>query len=153
MFALRAFVPEPRRHGVVSQQVDGETLLYVEDTHQASALNGPASRIWALCDGRRSVESIAGETELLPDVVAKAIKEFADAGLLENPQELPATLSRRRVVAGVGLALPIILMVMAPGAKAAASTPCIPPGSTCTVGGSCCSDPGVQCSNIGGKCT
>jgi hypothetical protein len=144
-------VPEPRRRGVVSQQVDGETLLYVEDTHQASALNGPASRIWALCDGKRSVETIAAESELLPDVVAKAIKEFADAGLLENASDLPATLSRRRVVAGVGLALPIILMVMAPGAKAAAST-CTPPGQTCPPGGTCCTNPGVQCTNIGEKC-
>ncbi len=38
----RAFVPQPRRRGVVSQEVDGETLLYVEETHQASSLNWPS---------------------------------------------------------------------------------------------------------------
>lgn len=133
MSSPRAFVPRPRRHGVVTQEVDGETLLYVEKTHQASCLNASAARIWALCSGDRTVEAIAAEARLDPEVVAHALGHFADAGLLENSpgQEASVNFSRRRVLMGVGLAaIPIILMVTAPEARAGAST-CTAPGTTC----------------------
>lgn len=141
MSSPRAFVPRPRRHGVVTQQVDGETLLYVEETHQASCLNAPAARIWALCDGERTVEAIAAGARLDPDVVAHALGHFAESGLLENAPgpDVSLGLSRRRVLMGVGLAaIPIILMVTAPDARAAAST-CIQPGQPCTDASLCCS--------------
>jgi hypothetical protein len=116
----------------VTQEVDGETLLYVENTHQASCLNASAARIWALCNGDRTVEAIAAEARLDPDLVAHALGHFADAGLLENSpgQEGSVNLSRRRVLMGVGLAaIPIILMVTAPDARASAS--CTTPGGMC----------------------
>jgi len=117
----------------VAQEVDGETLLYVEATHQASCLNGPAARIWALCDGERTVEAIAAGAEMDPDVVQQAVKQLGEAGLLENAAEAPAgvDLRRRRMLVGVGLAaIPIILLVTAPTARAATSQ-CTPPGSIC----------------------
>jgi len=140
----RAFVPRPRRHGVVSQELDDELLLYVEQTHQASSLNAAARRLWALCDGERPMETIAAEAKLGQDVVVTALKQFSNAGLLENGAELATlsstNLSRRRVLVGVGLAVPIILMVTAPGAAAAASCvgagPC-EAGQTCCAGGLC----------------
>lgn len=125
----RDFVPQPRRRGVVSQEVDGETLLYVEETHQASSLNGPASRIWALCDGARPAQAIADEADLRTDVVLNALKQFADAGLLENGAELQKVNVARRLLVGAALAGPVVLMVMAPRAAAAAS--CIQSGNTC----------------------
>ena len=143
MSAPRSFVPKPRRRGVVSEQVDGETLLYVEATHQASSLNGPASRIWALCDGERRLETIADEAKLQPDVVVEALRKLADAGLLENGAEIPPNLLRRRMLVGMGLAGPVILMVTAPWAKAAASV-CIPKGGDCTANPTgCCT--GLNC--------
>jgi hypothetical protein len=133
MSTPRAFVPRPRRHGVVTQEVDGETLLYVEETHQASCLNGPAARIWALCDGERTLEAIAAGAKMAPEVVAQAVRELGEAGLLENADGLPprVNLARRRMLVGVGLAaIPIVLMVTAPEARAASSQ-CTPGGSIC----------------------
>jgi len=122
MSSARAFVPRPLRQGVVTQKVDGETLLYVERTHQASCLNAPAARIWALCDGERTVGAIAAGAGLEPEVVAHALGHFANAGLLENtPNQIP-----------------IVLMVMAPEARAAASN-CIKPMQPCTDASLCCS--------------
>jgi hypothetical protein len=140
MSSARAFVPRPLRQGVVTQKVDGETLLYVERTHQASCLNAPAARIWALCDGERTVGAIAAGAGLEPEVVAHALGHFANAGLLENtPNQERPSLSRRRVLMGVGLAaIPIVLMVMAPEARAAASN-CIKPMQPCTDASLCCS--------------
>ncbi len=137
MSALRAFVPQLRRRGVLSQEVDGELLLYVEETHQASALNGPASRIWALCDGMRSLETIATEANLFPDIVVSALRQLAEAGLLENGGELPSpsNMSRRRMLASAAMAaIPVIMLVTAPRAEACASG-----GKPCNVGPQCCS--------------
>jgi hypothetical protein len=150
----RAFVPRPRRQGVVTQEVDGETLLYVEETHQASCLNGSAARIWALCDGERSLESIAASAKMGPDVVVQAVKQLGDAGLLENAAGLPPAvdLSRRRMLVGAGLAaIPIILMITAPKARAASSqcTPrfsiCGPQEPPCCTGTSCQPGPTGTC--------
>jgi hypothetical protein len=134
MSTPRAFVPRPRRRGVVSQQVDGETLLYVEATHQASCLNAPAARIWALCDGVRTLEQIASNAGLDADVVAQAISDFGEAGLLENDATPRAADVTRRRMLGVGLAaIPLILMVTAPTA-AHAGSPCTPTGAECGAG-------------------
>jgi len=136
MSSVRAFVPRPRSRGVASQEVDGELLLYVEQTHQASCLNASAARIWELCDGDRTVEEIARRARLDPDIVAHAVERLGQAGLLENAAGslLGVDLSRRRMLVGVGLAaIPIILLVTAPSARAGTS-PCTPTMDTCGPG-------------------
>ncbi len=148
----RGFVPRPRRHGIVAQEVDGETLLYVEETHQASCLNGPAARIWALCDGGRTLEAISTEAQMAPDVVERAIRELGEAGLLDNVDELPPSFNRSRrrmLVAGLA-ALPVILLVTAPRA-AHAGSPCTPNGAECNINTPpCCNN--TPCPPAGGTC-
>jgi hypothetical protein len=149
MLTARAFVPRLLRRGVISQELDGELLLYVEETHRASSLNASAARVWALCDGKRSAAMIAVEANLDTDVLMATLRQFAKAGLIENGDEIArftANLSRRKVLVGVGLAVPVILMVMAPGAAAAAS--CVQPGQACTAG-TCCIG---NCSITTGTC-
>ena len=139
-----AFVPRPRPRGIVSQEVDGETLLYVEATHQACCLNAPAARIWALCDGVKTVELIAAAAALESGVVVQAIRDFSEAGLLENKDTLPTgpNLARRRML-GVGLAaIPLILMVTAPTAAHAGSA-CTPSGAECNAGVPPCCNPSI----------
>jgi len=139
MSTALSFIPRPRRNGVVTEEVDGETLLYVEQTHQASCLNPAAARIWALCDGKRTVEAIAAGANLDPEVVAHALGHIADAGLLESaPPNQTVGLSRRRLLLGVGIAaIPLVLVVTAPKARAAASN-CIQPLQPCTDASLCC---------------
>ncbi|HZD33525.1 MAG TPA: PqqD family protein [Candidatus Angelobacter sp.] len=147
----RAFVPRPRSRGVVSQEVDGETLLYVEESHQASCLNAPAARIWALCDGLRTLEQIGAGAAVDCAVVEQALREFGEAGLLENGGAVPRgpNLARRRML-GVGLAaIPVILMVTAPTA-AHAGSPCTPNGAECGSGVPACCN-GNPCLG-GGTC-
>jgi hypothetical protein len=138
MSTARAFIPRPRRSGLVSQDVDGELLLYVEATHQASSLNTSARSIWALCDGDRTVDAISAQSNQWPDVVMATVRQFGEAGLLENASDVPSVnLSRRRMLGTAALAGPVILMVVAPLATAAAST-CVPSGQSCHLGQTCC---------------
>lgn len=112
-------------------------LFYVEETHQACALNGSARGIWALCDGMRSVDAIAAEANLFPDVVLGALRQFSNAGLLENEAELPPqhNMSRRRMLANVALAaIPVVMLVTAPRAEACASM-----NAPCHIDPDCCS--------------
>ena len=146
MSTARSFVPRPRLQGIVREDIDGETLLYVEATHQASCLNAPAARIWALCDGRRNVEDIAACAHVEAGIVAHTLGQFAQSGLLENTlsEATRSSLSRRRLLMGVGLAaIPLVLMVTAPKARAASSctvgtnnggTPCNDTTHLCCVG-------------------
>lgn len=127
-------LPRARHRGIVSQTISGETLFYVEDTHQASCLNSSAALILSLCDGNRTVAAIAVEARLDVEVVAHALAHLAESGLLENPPQraLATNLSRRRMLAGVALvAIPTILLVTAPDARASAST-CTAPNSSCS---------------------
>jgi hypothetical protein len=152
MSSVRAFVPRPRSRGVASQEVDGELLLYVEETHQASCLNAAAARIWELCDGGRTVDEIATRATLDPDIVAHAVKQLSAAGLLDNSinSRLAVDPTRRRMLMGVGLAaIPIILLITAPNARAASSE-CTPVGDMCTGQVPCCGEvspcvPGTTC--------
>lgn len=52
-----AIVPSQRR--VEAFASDGESLLYSATRDEASALNRTATEIWELCDGTRSIGSIA----------------------------------------------------------------------------------------------
>jgi hypothetical protein len=129
-----AFLPKARTRGIVVERIDGETLVYVEETQRALCLNPPAARILALCNGTRTPETIALEVELETSVVSHALWHLAESGLLKSPPpRLRASdLSRRRVLIGVGLAaIPIVLMVTAPEARASASN-CTMPGTTCS---------------------
>jgi len=140
--------PKARQDRLLVQRLDGETLVYDEQTHRAHCLDARAGRVWALCDGTRSVAEIAqayGEGAQGETVVTWTVAELAKARLLEDsaPSEREA-LSRRAMVKRVGLAaIPIILAVTAPRARAAVSS-CANVGQPCTTK-PCC--PGLTCSS------
>jgi hypothetical protein len=70
---------------------DGECVLYSPTRYQASVLNRSGTEIWELCDGSRSIGSIArtlaeryGVDEgLLLDDIAAAVSMFRERGLVE----------------------------------------------------------------------
>ena len=81
----------PRQRWVEAFASDGESLLYSAMRDEASALNRTASEIWELCDGTRSIGTIAralgqrygvDETYLLVDVMA-AVTTLRARGLVD----------------------------------------------------------------------
>jgi hypothetical protein len=139
--------PKARQDRLLVQQLDGETLVYDERTHRAHCLDSRAGRVWALCDGTRSTAEIAGaygEGAQGEAVVTWTVAELAKAQLLDDSASIEReALSRRAMVKRVGLAaIPIILAVTAPRARAAVSS-CANVGQPCTTK-PCC--PGLTCS-------
>jgi hypothetical protein len=124
---LRSAAPADR---LVTEQLDGEVLLYVEATHKAFCLNPAAARVWESIDGTRDVSGIAQRTALEPELVNGTLREMGEAGLLDEvPDFAGVDLSRRRLVRAGLVAIPLILAITVPRAAEAASncTPGLPP--------------------------
>lgn len=71
-------------------QVEGETILYDQATHDVIYLDSSASIIWALCDGHRSVRDISHaiaraypeSRDAIPGDVQRTVAELARQGAL-----------------------------------------------------------------------
>ncbi len=152
MAPTSGFVPRRRPSGLVSENVDGEVLLYVEATHKAFCLNPPAARVWESIDGSLTIAEIARRTALDAELVGVTLREMGQAGLLEAHPELPlpgVDLSRRHLVRAGLVALPFILAITVPRAAEAASacTVGLPGGPACNPTTPCCA--GVCNENLG----
>lgn len=132
------------------EELDGETLLYVEATHRAFCLNPAAAQIWGSIDGILDAGAIARRTAIAPELVATTLGEMGESGLLAEAPELPAVdLSRRRLVRAGLVAIPLILAITVPRAAEAASacTVGLPGGPACSPAKPCCS--GICNENLG----
>jgi pyrroloquinoline quinone biosynthesis protein D len=86
------YVPQ-KRASVVQRDLGTEAMLYDPDEDRVVRLNPTARRIWELCNGRNSVDTIAAQlrdefaldsgVDLRADVV-EAVVSFAASGLLTS---------------------------------------------------------------------
>jgi hypothetical protein len=136
--------PRTRSTQLLVQELADEVLVYDVERNEVHCLNGTAARVWALCDGERTVAEIAGllGSDLEPDaaetLVWCALDQFAEKHLLEETMDSPlvphrpADMTRRQMVLRLGLVvglLPVVDSIMSPPAAMAAS-----PGGTGTTG-------------------
>ena len=146
--------PKARTDQLLVQRTGPETLIYDERTHRAHCLDARAARVWELCDGERTEEDIAaayGEGATGVAVVRWTLGELEKSALLEGDggAEAREALSRRTLMKTVGLAaIPVILAITAPKARAATST-CSTTGQQCSTK-PCCS--GFTCSTTTMTC-
>ena len=56
----RQMLPLKRRGDLIVRQVSDETLVYDERNDRAHCLNRAAALVWEHCDGRTTIEEIAG---------------------------------------------------------------------------------------------
>lgn len=144
--------PRPRRKpGIIEEALDSEVLLYDRRQHRAHSLNPTSTRIWRALDGQASVSEIAGSLagpdgeRVDPAVVWLALRQLEAAELLEERLPRTAGVSRRdalkqvRLAAGLALALPAMVSIVAPTPAEAASG-CLPGGSPCGQSSQCCSN-------------
>ena len=82
----------PRRvSSLLECELSEELLLHLPGSPSAHALNASARAIWALCDGQRSIDAIAGDLtrrfEVLPGESLAAVRDvigrLVDLGLVE----------------------------------------------------------------------
>ncbi len=148
-----SFVPRRRTKGLISEEIDGEKLLYVEATHRAFCLNPAAARVWVAIDGASDTAAIASTTGVHAALVSRTLREMGEMGLLDQEGEELSTpgadLSRRRLVRAGLVALPFIMAITVPRASEAASacTVGLPGGPACSPTTPCCS--GLCNENLG----
>ena len=131
--------PRARRDGLLTEEVEGELLVYDSARADAHRLNPTAATVWRHLDGERTVDDLiailADEVGELADrdLVMVTLDELGDAGLLEDQAERALSArreSRRRFIRRAGvvgvaaLALPVVQGIVVPE-PAAAQTNCM----------------------------
>ena len=84
-----SFVPRPR-DGVTAVELDGEGVLYSEETGGLHVLNPTATLIWTCFDGSGTIDDIVGELagafgtdrEVVAGDVMELVRELGSSGVL-----------------------------------------------------------------------
>ena len=88
----------PQRVDLASQELAGETLVYLPDGGVCT-LNAAAVQVWELCDGNRTHQQIAGDfaalypdrdSESLAGDAREALSLLQHSGLLEPESAAPS---------------------------------------------------------------
>jgi hypothetical protein len=140
---MRVVCPLARRDDVVVRDLDGETLVYDLDSHDAHCLNEAAAAVWRRCDGQTTPAEIAADLGYDDEVVWLALEELWKLSLLGGeamPGPVP-TLSRRRLLKTALVAIPVAATIAVP--PAAQAVTCGGPGDPCATTSECC--PGCTC--------
>ena len=137
-------LPRRREKDLIVRPLGDETLVYDLARDKAHCLNATAAAVWQHCDGRTSVPQLAGvlrrECRIAADddVVWLALRQWQKARLLE--ERLPPTpdsprTSRRELIRrlGVAAAVPMVMTILAPTARAQASNTCTGMEPNCKV--------------------
>lgn len=126
-----ATVPAARIDDLVVSSVAESLMVYDRTTAHLHHLDGACATVWTLCDGVRSVASIAEQAGLGEEETRLAVARLADAGLLGgevDPAIRDGGSSRRRLLrnAAAAMAVPAIVSITAPSAAMAATIMCGP---------------------------
>jgi hypothetical protein len=144
-------IPQARRSGLIIQEVDGEILIYDQETNKAHCLNQTAAKVWKYCDGETTLADACNalsrdlETRVDEKLIWYAVDQFSKDNLLEREIEPPAFviagMNRRQLVRTLGLAaivaVPLVTSIVAPTPAQAAT--CQLPGTSCGTSAQCCS--------------
>jgi len=90
---MQSVYPKARKDGISATDIGDETVIYDNQTNQASCLNALARYVWNACDGTNDTESLlkkakaAGYRDATEDEIWMAIDEFEQAGILVGPIE------------------------------------------------------------------
>jgi hypothetical protein len=128
-------LPLRRETDLIVRPLSDETLVYDLARDTAHCLNATAAAVWCRCDGRTGVSELAAALRLEcritadEDVVWLALRQLQKARLLQARVPHPAVAhrsSRRDLIRklGTAAALPIVMTILAPTARAQASDQC-----------------------------
>lgn len=161
MWGTHGKPPRARANGLLTEQVDDETVVYNLQSAEAHCLNPLAAIVFAHCDGRTWPAEIAalvrdrlGEPVSVEEI-SDALTQLQDRSLLEDPPLVVREgISRRHMIrktamtgAAATTAASLISTIAAPAPAAAATLQ--PPGGPCTQNTDCashhCCQPGKEC--------
>jgi phospholipase C len=120
--------PQARSEGLISEELDGQLLLYDRESSVAHALDRQASALWRACDGDSDVAALAVRCNMSQENVRLTLARLEELGLLavapdEQSGETRRSALRKMTLAGVGLSagIPMISSVLIPTAASAMS--------------------------------
>lgn len=155
--------PLARTDDLIVTDASPDTLVYDLRTHRAHSLDEYCTRVWRLCDGSRDAGAISAalaaeradgercgpeELALKESLVRYALGRLAAASLLREEQVGVAGPSRRELLlrgaaAGLTLAVPALLSVVAPSTLQSQASGC--------KARVCLTD--IECCALNSKCT
>ena len=100
-------------------EVDDELVVFDPQTNQAHALNATSALIFGLCDGSTTAAEMAPRLEELglppdPEIVALALSELSDAGLVTvTGEEAAPGVTRRGLARRLGLSAAALALIPA----------------------------------------
>ena len=113
MRKIQQSLPKARRSELITEELEGELLVYDRSSDKAHCLNDTAAFVWARCDGQTSVTNIAGQLErekktpVSDEVVWFALDQLESRGNPESLDQSPAGY--------VGLVPQVLLTTLAKG--------------------------------------
>jgi hypothetical protein len=129
--------PRVRQSDLLSEEVNGQYVIYDNHNQAVHGLNGTMSWLWSHCDGSRTLDDLIAALQSdtgndnARSLITNGLQQLAEANLLE-PKSVdlnavmaePSTVSRRAAVAaGVSIAVPMMASIIAPTPAAAKSDP------------------------------
>jgi hypothetical protein len=134
--------PLARSEGLITEELDGELLVYDSESNMAHALDPEAAALWRACDGNSDTQALATRCNSSDEHVRMTLARLGELGLLKDNQADQEGDTRRSAlrkigIAGVGVAT--ISSVLVPASAASGSCvqpggPCLLPGQTCCAG-------------------
>lgn len=149
------YLPKARVENIVTQDIDGELLIYDLSVNKALCLNETAKTVWQACDGKTTFDDFRRKSnpDFSDELIWLTLEKLKQDSLFDKNEGITPNfngLSRREVVKKIGftsmIAMPIIASIVAPSAIHAQS------GATCE--GPCVLDGDiVECTfgNIGSQ--
>jgi hypothetical protein len=136
-------LPRRRENDLLVRELSDETIVYDLTHDRAHCLNPTAAAVWRQCDGRTNVAQLAAmlRREWNPaadeNVVWLALGQLQKARLLQTRVHPPSgspRVSRRAMIRNLGIAaaLPVVMTILAPTARAQASDTCTGMGTPCS---------------------
>jgi sugar lactone lactonase YvrE len=105
---------------LITEELDGELLLYDGDSNMAHALDADAAVLWRACDGHSDVDTLVARCRMSQEQVHATLDRLGAVGLLEPPKHERHGATRREALrkialTGVGLAsVPTITSILVP---------------------------------------
>jgi hypothetical protein len=131
---LQKYCPVVRKDQLICEDVSEECVIYDSRQKRAHHLNSTLTWIWRRCDGNTSIESLAADCERQFNitngfhVVFTGLEQLDARYLLERPLDIndvmaaeATAVSRRAVVTGGSVLMPLVFSILAPTPAAAKS--------------------------------
>jgi hypothetical protein len=133
--------PLARSDGLITEELDGELLLYDSESNLAHALDADAVALWRACDGHTDTKTLAVRCQASEEKIKMTLARLGELGLLEVAQadedgDTRRSALRKIGIAGVGVAT--ISSILVPTAAQAQSGACVQPGDCLSPGQTCC---------------